>query len=307
MGFVAGIDGGGTKTECVLLDAEGRLIRSGLAGSLNLNSRPQAEVAQSLHSVVQMMLAQGEACRMLCIGCAGMSNPELSGTLERMLRAEGYEGPCMFVGDQAAALYAAHGEAPGAVLISGTGSICFGRNGSGDTARAGGWGYKISDGGSGYAIGRDILSAVVRAHDGCGRPTVLKERVLAQFGTHDLEPLIHALYTEGEKQGNPAAYAPLLPAAVAEGDAVACDILQKAIAQLCQLASAVVLRLGLQESRLALSGGILKNIACVAEGVTAHLHMLYPHLEVFVLKTSAAEGAARMALAAVERGVEFLK
>ena len=59
MGFVAGIDGGGTKTECVLLDAEGRLIRSGLAGSLNLNSRPQAVVAQSLHSVVQMVLAQG--------------------------------------------------------------------------------------------------------------------------------------------------------------------------------------------------------------------------------------------------------
>ena len=237
-----------------------------LSRLLNLNSRPQAEVAQSLHSVVQMMLAQGEACRMLCIGCAGMSNPELSGTLERMLRAEGYEGPCMFVGDQAAALYAAHGEAPGAVLISGTGSICFGRNGSGDTARAGGWGYKISDGGSGYAIGRDILSAVVRAHDGCGRPTVLKERVLAQFGTHDLEPLIHALYTEGEKQGNPAAYAPLLPAAVAEGDAVACDILQNTIEQLCQLASARCAAAGAAGKPACPFRRDTQKHCCVAEG-----------------------------------------
>ena len=128
---------------------------------------------------------------MLCVGCAGMSNPELRRTLERMIRADGYEGAYMLAGDQAAALYAAHGAGPGAVLISGTGSICFGRNTRGITARAGGRGYKIDDEGSGYAIGRDILSAVVRAQDGRSRPTVLTELVFAQIGTRNLHCLLY--------------------------------------------------------------------------------------------------------------------
>ena len=202
MEFVAGIDGGGTKTECVLMNLKGEVISTSLFGSLNMNSRPVAEMAESMRGVIERVRAQGGICRMLCVGCAGMSNPELRRTLERMIRADGYEGAYMLAGDQAAALYAAHGAGPGAVLISGTGSICFGRNTRGITARAGGRGYKIDDEGSGYAIGRDILSAVVRAQDGRSRPTVLTELVFAQIGTRNLDELIRALYTEGDKRGN---------------------------------------------------------------------------------------------------------
>ena len=217
-----------------------------------------------------------------------------------MIRADGYEGAYMLAGDQAAALYAAHGAGPGAVLISGTGSICFGRNTRGITARAGGRGYKIDDEGSGYAIGRDILSAVVRAQDGRSRPTVLTELVFAQIGTRNLDELVRALYTEGDKRGNLSTYALLLPEAVAQGDAAACAILERAVKELCLLASTVIERLELQRGRLALSGGVLKNDAYVTEGVKAQLGELYPELESFLLATSAAIGAARMALAAVQ-------
>lgn len=299
MEFVAGVDGGGTKTECMLMDLDGNPISTSLFGSLNMNSRPQEEVAQSIRGVVGSVLAQDGECRMLCVGCAGLSNPEVRCALERMIRAEGYGGAYMLAGDQTAALYAAHGVGPGAVLISGTGSICFGRNASGATARAGGRGYKIDDEGSGYAIGRDILSAVVRAQDGRARPTVLTELVLAQLGSHSLNELIRALYTPGDKRGNVAAYAQLLPEAVGCGDAAACAILEKAVGELCLLAATVVKRLELTKNRLALSGGVLKNIFCVADGVAARLKAQYPELNIFILETSAAEGAARMALEAV--------
>lgn len=300
MEFVAGIDGGGTKTECVLMNLKGEVITTSLFGSLNMNSRPVAEMAESMRGVIERVRAQGGICRMLCVGCAGMSNPELRRTLERMIRADGYEGAYMLAGDQAAALYAAHGAGPGAVLISGTGSICFGRNTRGITARAGGRGYKIDDEGSGYAIGRDILSAVVRAQDGRSRPTVLTELVFAQIGTRNLDELIRALYTEGDKRGNLSTYALLLPEAVAQGDAAACAILERTVRELCLLASTVIERLELQRGRLALSGGVLKNDAYVTEGVKAQLGELYPELESFLLATSAAIGAARMALAAVQ-------
>ena len=117
MEFVAGIDGGGTKTECVLMNLKGEVISTSLFGSLNMNSRPVAEMAESMRGVIERVRAQGGICRMLCVGCAGMSNPELRRTLERMIRADGYEGAYMLAGDQAAALYAAHGAGPGAVLI----------------------------------------------------------------------------------------------------------------------------------------------------------------------------------------------
>ena len=92
MEFVAGIDGGGTKTECVLMNLKGEVISTSLFGSLNMNSRPVAEMAESMRGVIERVRAQGGICRMLCVGCAGMSNPELRRTLERMIRADGYEG-----------------------------------------------------------------------------------------------------------------------------------------------------------------------------------------------------------------------
>ena len=89
MEFVAGIDGGGTKTECVLMNLKGEVISTSLFGSLNMNSRPVAEMAESMRGVIERVRAQGGICRMLCVGCAGMSNPELRRTLERMIRADG--------------------------------------------------------------------------------------------------------------------------------------------------------------------------------------------------------------------------
>lgn len=299
MEFVAGVDGGGTKTECVLMDLSGNVIGRRLFGSLNRNSRPAEEVAESMRGVVEMVLAQSGACRMLSIGCAGISNKAFYSALEQMIRSCGYEGPYRLVGDQAAALYAAHGAAAGAVLISGTGSICFGRNTEGMTARAGGRGYKIDDEGSGYAIGRDILSAVVRAQDGRAQQTLLTELVFAQAGIHEIDELIRVLYAPGDARGTLSAYAALLPEAVARGDAAACAICEKAVEELCLLASAVLEQLGLEAGCLALSGGVLKNMACVAGGVKARLKARYPELRVFPLETSAAEGAARMALDAL--------
>ena len=80
-------------------------------------------------------------------------------------------------------------------------------------------------------------------------------------------------------------------------------ILERAVKELCLLASTVIERLELQRGRLALSGGVLKNDAYVTEGVKAQLGELYPELESFLLATSAAIGAARMALAAVQGGM----
>lgn len=86
------------------------------------------------------------------------------------------QGVIRLVGDHETALAGALEEPAGVILIAGTGSICYGVNESGAKFRAGGYGHIIDDAGSAYAIGRDILKAVVRSSDGRQGQTVLKEK-----------------------------------------------------------------------------------------------------------------------------------
>ena len=87
--------------------------------------------------------------------------------------AEVIPGDIEVVGDMEIALQAALGAGPGVIVIAGTGSIAYGRDAQGKTARAGGWGFAISDEGSAHWIGRTAVAAVLRAVD---QPTPSAQR-----------------------------------------------------------------------------------------------------------------------------------
>ncbi|HPS81896.1 MAG TPA: BadF/BadG/BcrA/BcrD ATPase family protein, partial [Candidatus Limiplasma sp.] len=162
--YVAGWDGGGTKTRVVCLSAGGEPFAEHTFGPLNPNGTSETEVCRTVSEALRWMETLGR-CTALTVSSAGVSNPDVSSLLGRLLSENGYHERFQLVGDQESALYGAVGPY-GAVLVAGTGSICYGRNRQGDTARSGGYGYLVDDEGSGYAIGRDILTAVLRAGDG---------------------------------------------------------------------------------------------------------------------------------------------
>src|SRR5205085_1278058 len=85
-------------------------------------------------------------------------------------------------------------DAPGIVIIAGTGSIVYGRNQRGEAARAGGWGHLIGDEGSGYWIGREALAAVMRAEDGRGPSTRMTADILEFFTVADVSRLPRIVY-----------------------------------------------------------------------------------------------------------------
>src|SRR5258708_21745706 len=93
------------------------------------------------------------------------------------------------------ALAGATAGAPGIIAIAGTGSFCFGRNASGRTARAGGWGYIFGDEGGGFDLTRQALRAALRMEEGWGPPTVLRQRLLEATGAADANDLLHRFYT----------------------------------------------------------------------------------------------------------------
>jgi N-acetylglucosamine kinase-like BadF-type ATPase len=139
------------------------------------------------------------------------------------------------------------GSAPpwGLAVIGGTGSIVYGWDAQGRSARAGGWGYLLGDEGSGYAVGLAGLRAVTKAHDGTGSPTLLAERILSALGLDAPPDLIRWMYRAPLPRAEVAALSRVVEASAAEGDPLAAAILEEAGRDLAAAAVAVAARLGL--------------------------------------------------------------
>ncbi len=303
MAYVTGWDGGGTKTAVAYMDLDGAVLGRAAFGPLNLNGSSPELVRQTVREAIADMskMPGGVAgCAALQVGFAGASNPSARMLLQGAIREEGFAGELRLAGDHETMLHGAVGR-EGAVLISGTGSVALGRNGLGDTFRCGGWGYLIGDEGSGYAIGRDILQAVARAHDGRGNTTCLQKQVFEALAISSMEELIKYVYDPSSDKAKIASLAPLLIPALEKGDETAREIAQRAAGELHLLAATVIDRLVLEAGTIAFAGSILTQISFIREKLESALVSRYPDLSCIQPKQDAAFGAAAMALEAVKK------
>lgn len=255
--FIAGIDGGGTHTRLEIRDMENRPVRREEFGPFNINSiGPDA--FRALLGEVFAACGGLRDCASICIGGAGISNPEMHRILGEELEAAGFRGVMKMVGDQEIALRGAM-DTPGVVLIAGTGSICFGKDAHGETARSGGFGHLIDDGGSGYALGRDVLSAAVRATDGrCDAPEIL-EAAYARLGAKVPGDIVTFVYHPSTDKSAIAQFAGVALDLARAGSKEAMKILERNAEELCELVAAVQNRLNLRGCPIALLGGLLTS------------------------------------------------
>lgn len=254
---IAGIDGGGTHTRLELRDEENRLLSRTEFGPFNLNAIGEAAFRRLLR---QVFAACGDMadCARLCVGGAGISNPAVGAILGQELERAGFSGMWKLCGDQEIALRGAM-DGPGIAVIAGTGSICFGKNQAGQTARSGGFGHLIDDGGSGYALGRDVLSAAVQALDGRCPDTAILERVYHRLGREDPGAIVSFVYDETTDKAAIARFSSIALALAEEGNPTAQAILNRGAGELYALAAAVQRRLGLEGRPIALLGGLLSG------------------------------------------------
>src|SRR5439155_299697 len=164
--IVVGIDAGGSKTRACAVDRTGAVIGRGAGGGANLLSSPDpqgsigAALAESLGSAVPQAIV---------LSCSGGDRPaDREKGRAILVRLVGPEVQIEVTHDAIAALYAGNPAGCGVVLISGTGSIAFGRNLAGEERRAGGWGHLIGDEGSAVWIGLEGLRASAHHTDGRG-------------------------------------------------------------------------------------------------------------------------------------------
>jgi len=308
--YVVGIDGGGTKTEAVLVDEHGRVVSSGIGGPSNPNGVSPEAVFASLRDAVGGALAGAEngsryAVAATCVGMAGSRGHH--GLIRDVAAKLGVGKRVVIVSDVVIAFWGVIAKALGVVVIAGTGSSAYGVSPQGDTADAGGWGYLIGDEGGGYDIGRAGIMAAVRAYDGRGPATALQERLLAFFRLETMRQILPQIYhpSGGDSRMPIAKFAPIVVRAASEGDAVSRDILERAGHQLGLTAVAVVRKLALcdREFDLGLVGSVFKAGDLVIRPLRDVVLEVAPQARIFVSHRPPVLGAARLALREIGRDV----
>lgn len=291
MDLIAGIDGGGTRTTLCCKDLATGTITQAVFGPFNLNSIGQAAFEALLSELTAWLTTQG-TCRALCIGAAGISNPEMKRLIGLAMDRAGISRWSL-VGDHEIALAGALQGAPGIALVAGTGSICIGRNQAGETTRAGGWGHLLGDGGSGYGVGRDALAAVTRHWDNPDCPTLLTQMVMDQFGFQVPSDLVPYVY--GGDKSRVAAVSRLVETAYHAGDPVAQAIIEKNAQELVWLITTVASKLEISQGEVAMLGGLLQEETAIRQSLITLLTQKAPNLQCVLPRESAALGALRLA------------
>ncbi len=263
-----GVDGGQSSTTALIGDAGGRVIGEGHAGPCNHASssgghaRFHTALAESVsaaleHADLRISLKEAEF-ESACFGFSG--GPADKEALTRdLVKAARY----VVTHDAWIALAGATAGEPGAMVIAGTGSMAFGRNAEGRTARAGGWGYIFGDEGGAFDLVRQALRAVVRHEEGWGPRTSLREAMIEATGASDANDLLHRFYTEQYPRDRVAGLARLVDGAASAGDAVAREILGRAAQDLATLLAAVRAQLFRPGETVLVSyaGGVFQNTA----------------------------------------------
>jgi N-acetylglucosamine kinase len=306
MKYYIGVDGGGSKTEAVVIDETGQAHGRGLAGPSN-HLRVGIETAtRNIERAVNIALVEaGIAIRNVeyaYCGVAGSDHPAHRQRVIDSLRIFFPGGNFIVDTDARIALTGAIGFGSGAVIIAGTGSVAFGRNASGEEARAGGWGPTIGDEGSGYAIARDGLSAIVRAHDGRGAPTKMTELLCYDYDMCSPEDLPRFVYATTTHADDIARYGKLVIEAARAGDGIAKEILDRAGRELalCVAAVARKLRMADTEFPVACVGGAFNAGEMLLAPVRARLQLDAPRATLMPPMNSPVEGAAMMAIRAAQ-------
>ena len=305
---VLGIDAGGTKTVCLLADQRGTILAEGRGPGANLHAAGELAVEKVLHEVMEDALGDRDITpAAICLGIAGVDREDDARTVRAIMRRIGHKSRVLVVNDALVALVAGAQDAPGIVIIAGTGSITYGRNANGEAARAGGWGHMIGDEGSGYWIGREAVAAVMRAADGRGPATRLSNDILAHFSVNDVSRLPRIVYDPEIPRMSVAALGPIVEGAASERDAVAMRILERAVDELVLGALSVATRLKMRGDAFTfyLAAGVFRVVPSLAAVLPRRLVEVAPRCQVQLLEDEPAVGAVWLALADAREGARL--
>jgi glucosamine kinase len=299
--FVAGIDGGGSKTRLILADFQGNHLADVTGPGSAMAPGRAAHCAGVMQDLLREALAaaginEGRP-RSFVAGVAGVGRPAENRALTMALEELDLADDVIVQGDGEIALTDAFGAAAGIILISGTGSIAYGRSPARVIARCGGWGPAFGDEGSGAWIGRKSLAIVAAAADGREPETALTAAILSAAQVNEPEELIPWGIAATPREL--AALAPVVFNVASAGDVRANALVGLAVEELVLHIRALSLKLFGDDRAaipVAFSGGLLHKGSFIRKKLEQRLKSAVPGAQIKPAEILAARGAVKTAL-----------
>lgn len=300
--FYLGVDGGGTKTNVVLMNASHEVVAEGFGGPSNPLrvgvETAVANISKAFDSARDVgNISRGDVVA-ATLGLAGVRREDLRERVRDSFIARNRIRKTIVVTDAEIALFGTTLGKSGLVVIAGTGSICLGINPAGEKAMAGGWGPVAGDEGGGRGIAGEALHRVAKASDGRGELTKLSDRAAEYFRASNVENLIGAIYAPQMDNSRIAGFARLVAETAAEGDKVAIEILDDAGRELGTAAVAVIKKLRLQRSKIPIGcvGSVFNAGELLTGPMKKVINAVAPKAHLELPKIPPAHAAALMAM-----------
>jgi glucosamine kinase len=279
--LLLGVDGGGTRCRARLTDAAGAKLGEATAGPANIRFGLERSFSAILQAttecLVQAGLSSKDSSRITaCLALAGASEPKY------LTAAQDYPHPfrrAIVTTDAHAACVGAHGGRDGGIIIIGTGSIGWAER-KGLHYRIGGWGWPVSDEGSGAWLGHEALRRVLWAYDGRIDWSPLLRTIFARF---EADPHAILQWTINASPRDLGSIAPLI-VQHAQDDRVGRELMRMAASYIDRLAERLI---AVGTDRLSLLGGLADHVAPWLSDVTKS-HVVAP-------KGDALDGALQLA------------
>jgi glucosamine kinase len=264
-----GVDGGGTKTELILLDDSGVVLSHHVAPGCNPNVAGPENARQTLHDALSALLAKLPSSTsvspitrtLLCMAGAPVFWREVAAGLHSHGRVDTFD-------DSMPVLELATGGVPGIALHGGTGSFVAARAPDGALHYAGGLGWRFGDPGSGYDLGRRTIARALLELQGWQLPTRLTTVLRDHTGLVDSRAITRFFYQHPEPNRQIAALAPIVLRLASEGDPAAHQIVVESCTDLLRLSEAVLTKLfagwHLDNIPAGVSGPVLSHPAALA-------------------------------------------
>ncbi len=258
--YLVGIDGGASRSKCLVASIVGTEISSVDGGSLNPLSVGWDQFERNINSLIKTALgsiSSGEV-KAVCAGLAGTGNETVQLRTVAEIQKLTETAEVHVISDAMAALWGAFGGQAGLLLIAGTGSICMGMDDEGNIARSGGFGRLLGDEGGGYWIAVEAIKAALMAVDGRRKETALSKALCEAFNLKDVRDIIPSVYDSKLSPEDLADFARSV-LSLSGSDAAASHIIKYAGEHLAELVTTTARKLSLDNPKIAFWGGLWKS------------------------------------------------
>ncbi|MDQ3750573.1 MAG: hypothetical protein M3367_16385 [Acidobacteriota bacterium] len=284
MKVILAIDGGGSRTRCLAINSEAKILGAGSGGASNHLLVDKNIVRASLNDAIKAVLAQAQIDNsdIVCIS-AGLAGVDFDGAgadeMQDLLREFGSTN-MVINGDMVIAHAGALAGQTGVLALAGTGSSILGIGAGGKRVKVGGWGPIYGDEGSAYRIAQNCLRAAARSFDGRGAKTALLDLIINELDLRDFSESVRRIYVEKMESREIAALCRPAYKTAESGDEAAIKIFRQAGEELAESAAAAIRRLNLSETKVSYQGSVLESCMIVRERFIECLKEVFPRVEI---------------------------